>query len=416
MDRRSGIARLRPEGPVEVRCAAATYEEAVRELAPGPAGWAVETGTAGAAAAAGIGPPTGEGARVLASATQACVLTVLRGLHAGIPYEELPPPQELLGSVRGAVRGGVAVSRLLRMMWTTHLRTLDRLAAALPESEGRSLTTDSFGYVQWFSDVVERRYAEELSEWTGSVGAARMRTVDRLLAGEEVEGAEAALGYALTGRHVAVLLTAEDRPEVLDGVLARLAGVLGADGTLALPRAAITVWGWLHWSGPAPEGTADRVRTHGSLPPGVRATLGPEGTGPAGFRWSHLAAREADRLGTTGVLEYADAAVAALLTANAEHAARYALAVLGPELGAMTDKAGRLRETLAVYLAEGRSRAAAAERLHIASGTVAYRVRQAEQHIGPHEVPAVLAACEILRAFAAVGVDPASTTGDGPLR
>jgi hypothetical protein len=398
VDRSSWIEALRPDGPVgpvDVRCAPATHAAAVRELGRGPADWAVETADAGAATAAGIGPGTAEAGRILAAATQACVLAVLRGLHARTPAEALDPPAELLGSVRGAVRGGVAVSRLLRMMWTTHLRTLDRLAAALPDTEGRSLTTDSFGYVQWFSDVVERRYAEELSEWSGSVAAARMALVDRLLTGEQVAGAEATLGYALTGRHVAVLLTAEDRPEVLDGVLARFAGVLGADGTLVLPRTETTVWGWLHWSGPSPAGAVDRLR--GSLPPGVRATLGPEEGGAAGFRWSHLAAREVDRLGAAGITAYADAAVAALLTADTEHAAHYALAVLGPQLGAADEKARRLRETLAVYLAEGRSRAAAAERLHIASGTVAYRVRQAEAMVRSADVHAVLAACEILR-------------------
>jgi len=402
---------------VEVRCAPPTYEAAVRDIGPGAAAWAIETATHAVDSARAIGPGTPEGLRILVAATQACVLAVVRGLAADVPATGLDPPAELLGSVRGAVRGGVEVSRLLRMMWTSHLATVDRLAATLDSAEEvRGVTTDSFGYVEWFSDVVERRYAAELSEWTGSAAAARLRVVERLVAREEQDlgAAEVVLGHTLTGWHGAVLLTADETPEALDGVLLRLGRTLAADGTLVLPRGTASLWAWLHW----PVRPARRP-VSGPLPPGVRVTLGPVLEGVAGFRWTHLAAREADRLPGAEIVEYADVAVPALLTANGEHAAHFALAVLGPALCAGDRRARTLRETLAAYLAHGRSPTSAGERLHVAAGTVAYRVKQAETLLEePLEgaAGAVMTALEVMRAFDAVGLAPAAFVDTGPLR
>jgi DNA-binding PucR family transcriptional regulator len=110
--------------------------------------------------------------------------------------------------------------------------------------------------------------------------------------------------------------------------------------------------------------------------------------------------------------------VAGLLTANAEHARRFALDTLGAELCAASAKARRLRETLATYLAVGRSRAAAADQLHVSPGTVAYRVKQAEDLLGGTVEGSgwmLMIALEIMRAFDAVGQDPAASAADGPL-
>lgn len=423
---------LEPGGTVvEVRCAPRTFEETVAVLGLPAARWGLEAAQRGAEAAMEGGPRTAETVRQLLSACQGCFLAVLRGLRTETAPAGLAVPDELLASVRGAVRGGVPLPRLLRMMWTAHLAALDALVAATEAvvppaeaaAEARALTAESFAYVEAFSDAVERRYAADLSDWTGSAAAARMEAVEEILAGGPVDrgAAETALGHSLGGWHVAVLLTA-DRPAVrLDGELSRLAGVLGADGTVGLHRSATTLWGWLHWPARPAEDPAARVRAGGPLAVGVRAAVGPVAEGVGGFRWSHVAAQEAARLsglGHGGVVGHHESSVAGLLTANAEHARRFALDTLGAELCAASAKARRLRETLATYLAVGRSRAAAADQLHVSPGTVAYRVKQAEDLLGGTVEGSgwmLMIALEIMRAFDAVGQDPAASAADGPL-
>jgi hypothetical protein len=423
---------LEPGGAVvEVRCAPESFEQTVATVGLQAARWGLEAAQRGAESAIGGGPRTAETVRQLLSACQGCFLAVLRGLRDEVPAADLPVPEELLASVRGAVRGGVPLPRLLRMMWTAHFTALDALVAATERvappaeaaAEARALTTESFAYVEAFSDAVERRYAVELADWTGSAAAERMRVVEEILADGSVDrgAAEAALGYALGGWHVAVLLTA-DRPAVrLDAELGRLAGVLDADATVSLHRSPTLLWGWLHRPGRPDAEPAERIRSAGPLAVGVRVAVGPAADGPAGFRWSHVAAQEAARLaglGHGGVVGHADVAVAGLLTANAEHAGRFALDTLGSRLCTASPKARRLRETLAAYLEAGRSRAAAADRLHVSPGTVAYRVKQAEDLLGESVEGSgrtLMVALEIMRAFDAVGRDPATTTGGGPL-
>ena len=174
---------------------------------------------------------------------------------------------------------------------------------------------------------------------------------------------------------------------------ARLARDSGAAHSLVAYARAAEAWCWLSWPCEPPAGLASFVRKEreetalGSGPAGssLRVALGAAATGEAGFRDSHLAAREAQRigraLGEPGVHVYADVEVLALLTASPERAARYMRQTLGALAG--TDaKMAELRETLRLYLSYGRSRAQAAEKLFVATNTVAYRVKRAEELLG----------------------------------
>jgi DNA-binding PucR family transcriptional regulator len=78
---------------------------------------------------------------------------------------------------------------------------------------------------------------------------------------------------------------------------------------------------------------------------------------------------------------YRDVAVAALCTADGDHAAAFVNGVLG-SLAANDEVTYRLAMTLAVYLRENRSRTRAAARLAVHPNTVSYRVRQAEELLG----------------------------------
>jgi DNA-binding PucR family transcriptional regulator len=78
---------------------------------------------------------------------------------------------------------------------------------------------------------------------------------------------------------------------------------------------------------------------------------------------------------------YRDVAVAALCTADGDHAAAFVSGVLG-SLAANDEVTYRLAMTLAVYLRQNRSRTRAAARLAVHPNTVSYRVRQAEELLG----------------------------------
>jgi DNA-binding PucR family transcriptional regulator len=81
------------------------------------------------------------------------------------------------------------------------------------------------------------------------------------------------------------------------------------------------------------------------------------------------------------VTRYREVAVAALASADTEHAAAFVTRVLGP-LAADDEDTARVASTLAVYLQENRSRARTAARLFVHPNTVSYRVNQAETILG----------------------------------
>ena len=85
---------------------------------------------------------------------------------------------------------------------------------------------------------------------------------------------------------------------------------------------------------------------------------------------------------TEGALtRYADVELVVLLSRDAELARNFVLRELG-ELAVDTPAAHELRETVAAYLACDRSLAKAADLLHVARNTVAYRVKKVESLIG----------------------------------
>ena len=99
-----------------------------------------------------------------------------------------------------------------------------------------------------------------------------------------------------------------------------------------------------------------------AVAPGVRLAFGDADTGLAGFRRTHQQAahawRAAGMSGADGerVTRYREVAVAALASADTEHAAAFVTRVLGP-LAADDEDTARVASTLAVYLQENCSRA-----------------------------------------------------------
>ncbi|MFF4962693.1 PucR family transcriptional regulator [Streptomyces sp. NPDC001222] len=371
------------------------------ELGAGPVEWALQSADAIAEEVLRKVPEHGGGpaaATTLRRVTQSAVLT---GLHLMASDIGRPLPtltEEALEGCREFARRGIPLELVLRGVRLGHAQLARGLAAGVEEhvpadqrlAELRRIDDLMFTYVDAHSSVMAEEYIAERDRWRGSDEAARRAVIDELLAGRAVDREAAALRlrYDLSGTHVAAVLwgddtaTAAPTAQRLHHAASTMARALGAARTLVIPAHDNHVWAWFAVSGKTDE---DHVRhLRGSLPEpaGVRAALGPPAPGPHGMRRSHLGALQAQRMAshTSGswLCDYQDIRLAALVTADPEHARWFVQEVLGP-LASEGARLRELRETLRVYLAEERSPRAAAERLHVARNTVTYRVKRAEE-------------------------------------
>ncbi|WP_282699561.1 MULTISPECIES: PucR family transcriptional regulator [unclassified Streptomyces] len=395
----SWLLRLAPgAGPLEPVCPPETLAVAERALGADPVAWAVEVARDMAAhivrqvpehGAPGAYPP-------FQRAVEATVLTALRGLATEPePTAALVAPEAVSGNAELA-RRNIPLDRVLRGVRLGHAYLHARLMEALdkePEDvraqEAHRISELLFVYADVQASRLAEEYVAERDRWRRSTEAARRRTVDELLAGRPVGGAVAAraLGYELARYHAAFVVTSGSQEAVgeLRQLAAELCRAAGGEGLLTVTAGSTELWAWVCWSAePARDALAGLARLVPERRP-LRVAVGPVGHGTEGFRRSHRGAREAERvarLGATGWLcDYADVSTLALLTADPEHARWFAARVLGA-LGADDPRVRELRETLRVYLAEGRSPQNAAERLFVARNTVTYRVRRALDLLG----------------------------------
>ncbi|MFB8771293.1 PucR family transcriptional regulator [Streptomyces broussonetiae] len=399
----SWLLRLRPSGPPpEPACAPETVAAARERLGAGPVGWAVEVAREMAAHIVRQVPEHGgPGAYVpFQRAVEATVLIALRGLLTEPePAAALVAP-EAVASNSQLARQNVPLDRVLRGVRLGHAWLHGRLLEALGEEpeDVRALETHRVSELLFvYADVQASRLAEEYvaerERWRRGTEAARRRVVTDLLAGRAVGGSVAArtLGYDLARHHAAFVITSpspdpsDDSGDALRQLAADLSRAAGAENLLTVTAGSGELWAWACWPAAPPRHALAQLPRRVRERRPLRAALGPVGYGAEGFRRSHRGAREAERvarLGRTGWLcDYAEVSTAALLTADPEHARWFAARVLGP-LAADDPRTRELRETLRVYLAEGRSPQNAAEHLFIARNTVTYRVRRAIDLLG----------------------------------
>lgn len=118
---------------------------------------------------------------------------------------------------------------------------------------------------------------------------------------------------------------------------------------------------------------------------GTQCALGEPAKGQAGFRRTHLQAKDvisvAKPSSLKGVMRWADHVLTILVGQNLEKAAWYVDSVLGP-LAKKSEKAGNYRQTLSAYLQSGNSLLHGAEALGIHRNTLVYRLQQIEQLLG----------------------------------
>lgn len=314
-----------------------------------------------------------------------------------------PPPQEAIVYARDLARHGSDLSVLLRSyeighryfwrVWTQGFATRvsePTVLADLFSVSARFL----FDYFDSVPKALTGEYRAELQRCKSGEAARRAELVCKLLGGTEhdVEAAEHALGYSLTGGHVALvfdmpgsLITPEDARagrRVAEHLAHRL-------GTRALVVQAETtkLWGWAEVSADMSPDTVDEIVCDTSPPNGMVLAVGDLGHGLDGFCESHREAEHALRFAgdrrraTPRLIRYRTISAVSLLSSDVKRAHRF----IERELGALAvhdDATARVRATLRTFLSENCNQARTARRLGIHYNTVIYRIRQAEALLG----------------------------------
>lgn len=342
---------------------------------------------------------------LLGASIEGNVETILHILQHHIADEHVEPPSAAFEYARRLAQRGVPVNALVRAyrLGQDHLlkcsydaigRTIDDRAIAFQASQ-RFVTT-TFNYVDWISQHIVSVYEAERERWLENRSAVRAARIKELIDGKptDTDRAEEYIGYPLRRRHVGAVLwldeaRASDRDlATLERWATNFGDVLGSKGKpLVVACDRTSVWVWL------PFGQRDSfdlalVRAlveHDTSAP--RIAFGEPVSGVDGFRETHRQALRAQALalagGTDSVIGFGEPGVAAacLLSADLPATKAWVQRVLGP-LAHADEQHGRLRDTLRVFLAEGCSYTAAAERLMMHKNSVKYRVARAEEERG----------------------------------
>jgi len=324
------------------------------------------------------------------------LLTALARRDGRPPPDDVPP--EALDIARTVVRRGVDLDVIFQsyrrgqnVAWQRWLGYVARVAPPGPELM-QILETSSevmFGYVDQAVARVLTEAQREREEVLGGALARRTEAVRLILDGAPIDRRTASerLGYELARRHTALVLWIEPAGDVqgaLESAATLLARAAGAHRPLTLPAGTSTLWAWLGTDAdPAPEAMRDAI-AHAR--PNVRVAAGPTRAGIIGFRRSHAAALDVQRLltGNAGgerLALFRELEVTALAARDPDRAAEFVTARLGP-LAADEPGAARLRETLRVFLDEAENAPRAAERLHTHRNTVLQRVARATELLG----------------------------------
>ncbi|MFD7500132.1 PucR family transcriptional regulator [Streptomyces sp. NPDC059850] len=392
---------LRPSDDTVVERAAVglpLLAEAVDRVGRRPTGWAVETSTA----------LSGEVVRECRSPERPSPASDERFVEALVLWSvlalrEASPPDPLLAEL-GATVGelvhlGLPVDLALKYLRVTHARVssllFTRCASAVPGTAQADVMRETsarlFNAMEQIASWLCEHFAAERERWLADSRARRAELARSLLSGAKVSPGQAStrLGYDLTLHHLALVLWCEHHVDGCVGELEREARQLleraGYSSVLLLPAGPGRLWAWGgRASGPPPE--TGRLRAAPEAPPHAHIAAGLPGAGLAGFRRSHEQAGRVETVVRTSgspasVHDYASVELAVLLGGDLNSTAGFVTRELGPLAGGGETNSA-LRETVKCYLDHERSLSTAAERLHVAKNTVAYRVKKAEHLLG----------------------------------
>jgi hypothetical protein len=333
------------------------------------------------------------------------VATLLHVIQHGIELDKVRAPAAAEEYARRLAQRGVPIAALLRAYrigsarfqdWCLEELGRSTESASIISAAGLYIADVTATYIDRVSEEVVSAYEDEKENWLRNLSAARAARVRALLAGERVnvDSSEAILGYRLRQRHVGVVCWA-DEAEAGSGALARLeqatvevARRAGCEGRpIFLPQDESSAWAWL------PLGATDTFRAGAASTcadgsdGGIRFALGAVGSGVSGFRRTHQQALSAYAValaaGPSGppITSFADVAPLALMSGSIDLIRAWVIETLGSLAEDDHHHAG-LRDTLRIFLQEGGSFKATAERLTLHKNTVQYRVRKAEESIG----------------------------------
>ena len=317
----------------------------------------------------------------------------LRGtIHAALEYAldaiehgELigPPPATLLEQARKAARNQVSLDTVLRRYLAGNALLLDLVieeagaAGTSGEALQRMFSTMAVLLDRLLGAVADEHSSEvEAVRRTSSTRTRRLRTIERLLAGEAVRAPE--LRYELSGIHTALIASGEE----VKRSLRLIAAGLDRNFLVVCPDET-TVWAWL--GGRRPLRSDELMAELGPhTERGLTVAIGEAGEGVAGWRQSHQQARAAWPIAVHGpdmAVRYADVAILATVLQDGLLLDSLHRLYLAP-LEAERDHGATLRETLRAYFAAERSAASAAAALGVSRQTVNTRLRTAEERIG----------------------------------
>jgi len=387
---------LRPASHPETIAAA----EAV--LGSGTVAWAVELGHEMSTRIIAEIPALGVGDNafeVLRPGPESAVLRSLLLLVADDTDQHGATVEALEGD-RDFVRRGVPLDQVLRGIRLGHSLMASGMLAAIadlvPEpaatTEMKRTSELLFEFIDEFASNMTTEYLLERDRWVATQAAARGELVSAILDGTatvDAAAATSALSYPLAGRHIALCLTKSGdigpTITVLQTQATDLLKTLGCTTTLLIPQGAATLWAW----GAAPESPPTTRKPLRVDDVSVTVGVGGPCRGVAGFRQSHSEAIHAQALAAIGIeattsariVTYQDVEVVALLAADLPMARAFVHRRLGP-LAAHDRATADLRATLLAYLQTDRSLIRAAEQLHVARNTVAYRIKKIQDLLG----------------------------------
>ncbi|MFL0242438.1 PucR family transcriptional regulator [Mycobacterium sp. SMC-17] len=315
-------------------------------------------------------------------------------LANGIDPQSISPSSLAIANVERAVTDGVPLSAILKAYRVGHGRMLSACLAEMPATapgvaeamiEVVNLSGSHNGRV---TEQITALYEDRLTQRVRTDEAIRRQWITRLLndAEPDVAQAESALGYRLSGSHLAVEAWADDAAaaDALPKVVTVLRQVLpGVDDVLvAGGESQQRIWLRL----PVTARTDHDELAKRLCINGLRVTVGRRGDGLDGFRSTARTAARVKELALSAphapqVVLFGDVASVALLADEPADLAAFVAAVLG-SLADDDARCEQLRETLRAFLAANCSYTETAKRTMFHRNTVYLRVQQAVDQYG----------------------------------
>ena len=345
--------------------------------------------------------------QLLGGSIEGNVETLVHMLRFGIDSVNREVPTAAMEYARRLAQHGVHVDALVRayrLGQTEFLRIMfDEVRATETDAQTGMLVIQRImvmtaDYIDWATRQVVAVYSAERERWLSHRASVRAVRVRGLLSQRQVDAVNAGHGidFPMRQRHIALIAWIGDEGNgasltYLEHELRRFRDLIHLTGDpLLVPADRAMMWVWLPLANQtSARHVVDAARVL-ALKPEHRIffSVGTVESGLHGFRISHMRAartRSVMLLAPNGrsvcAFEDPGLSVTAILSGEADVARDYVQYVLGP-LAGDDAHAGRLRETLSVFLSERTSYKTAADRLHVHPNTIKYRVQKAEAQRG----------------------------------